>query len=70
MDRNGAPGAALFLCLVHICLCLNNYVDPKLGDGSKSDISILLHFYFSQPIYYLLDPKDQYFGVKLKEKRA
>ena len=39
-----------------ICLCLNNCVDPKLGDGTKSpimmacfahnDISMLLNFYF------------------------
>ena len=56
MDRSGAPGAAWFLCLVCICLCLNNCVDPKLGVGTKSpirmecfahnDISMLLKFYF------------------------
>ena len=56
MDRSGAPGKAWFLCLVYICLCLNNGVDPKLGDGTKSpimmccfahnNISMLLNFYF------------------------
>ena len=56
MDRSRAPGAAWFWCLVYICLCLNNCVDPKLGDGTKSpiimacfahnDISMLLNFYF------------------------
>ena len=80
MDRRGAPAAAWFLCLVYICLCLNNCVDPKFGDGTESpimmscfahnDISILLNFYFWQPVHYLLDPTDQSFGVKSKEKRA
>ena len=80
MDRSGAPGAAWFLCLVYICLYLNNCVDPKLGDGTKfpimmacfahNDISMLLNFYFWQPVYYLLDPKEQFFGGKLREERA
>ena len=35
-----------------------------------NDISVLLNFYFWQPVYYLLDPEDQSFGVKSKEKRA
>ena len=30
---------------------------------------MLLNFYFWQPVYYLLDPEDQSFGVKSKEKR-
>ena len=74
MDRSGAPVAAWSLCLVYICLFLNNCVDPKLGDGTKSlimmacfahnDISILLNFYFWQPVYYFLDPIYQSFGVK------
>ena len=56
MDQSGAPGAAWFLCLVYICLYLNNCVDPKLSDGTNSpimmacfghnDISMLLNFYF------------------------
>ena len=80
MDRNGDPVAAWFLCLVFICLYLNNCVDPKLGDGTKSpimmacfahiDISMLLNFYFWQPVYYLIDPTQQSFGVQSKEKRA
>ena len=66
--------------MVYICLCLNNCVDLKLGDGTKSpimmccfahnDISMLLNFHFWQPVYYLLDPTEQSFGVKSKEKRA
>ena len=54
MDSSGAPGAAWFLCLIYICLYLNNYVDLKLDDGTKSsimivcfahnDISMLLNF--------------------------
>ena len=80
MDRSGTPDAVWFLCLVYICLCLNNCIDPKLSDGTKSsimmacfahnDISMLLNFYFWQPVYYLIDPEDQSFGVKSKEKRA
>ena len=31
---------------------------------------MLLNFYFWQPVYYLLDPTDQSFGVHSKEKRA
>ena len=56
MDRREAPAAAWFLCMVYIYLCLNNCVDPKLGDETKSpimmacfthnDISMLLNFYF------------------------
>ena len=80
MNRSGAPGVAWFLCLVYICLCFNIYVDPKLGDGTKSpimmacfahnDISMLQNFYFWEPVYYLLDQEDKSFGVKSKEKRA
>ena len=36
---------------------------------AHNDISMLLNFYFWQPVYYLLDPEDQSFGVKSKEKR-
>ena len=80
MTRIRAPRAAWLLCLVYMCLCLNNCVDPKLGDGIESlimmacfthnDISVLLNFYFWQPVYYLLDSTDQSFGVKSKEKKA
>ena len=55
MNRIGAFGAAWFLCLVCIYLCLNNCIDSKLGDGTKYpiimacfahyDISMLLNFY-------------------------
>ena len=31
---------------------------------------MLLNFYFWQPVYYLLDPTEQSFGVQSKEKRA
>ena len=78
MSRSGALAAAWFLYLVYICLCCNNCVDPNLGDKTKSpimmacfahnDISMLLNFCFWQPVYYLLDPTDQSFGVKSKEK--
>ena len=29
IDRSKAPGTAWFLCLVYICLCLNNCLDPN-----------------------------------------
>ena len=80
MDRSGAPPAVRFLCLVYICFCLNNCVDPNLGDGSKSlltmacfaqnDISPLLFFFFWQPLHYLLDASEQSFPVKSKKIRA
>ena len=35
-----------------------------------NDIIMLLNFYFWQPVYYLLYPEDQSFGVKSKEKPA
>ena len=80
MNRSGAPGYAWLLCLVYICLCLNNYIDPKLGDGTKypimmccfakNDISMLLNFYSWQPVYYLVDPEDQSFSENLRKKRA
>ena len=35
-----------------------------------NDISMLLNLYFWQLVYYLLDPTDQSFGGKSKEKRA
>ena len=80
MDRSGTPGCAWFLCLVYICLCPNNCIDPKLGDGTKSpimmccfaknDISMLFNFYFWQPVYYLVDPEDQSFSVTSRGNRA
>ena len=30
---------------------------------------MLLNFYFLQPVYYLVDPEDQYFSVTSQEKR-
>ena len=48
MDCSGAPPAAWFLCLVYICFCLNNCVDPNLGDGTKSPIMMCcLHIMIS-----------------------
>ena len=80
IDRSGCPATALFLCLVCICFCLNNCVDPNLGDGTKSplmmadfvqnDIHPLIFFYFWRPVYYLLDAEEQFFPGKSKEKRA
>ena len=35
MDRIGSPGVAWFLCLIYICFCLNNYVDPSLVMGQN-----------------------------------
>ena len=69
-----------FLALLYVCYCLNNCVDPNVGDGTKSpimmasfemnDISPLLFFYFWQPIYYLLDITEQSFLGKSKELRG
>ena len=56
MDRSRAPPTAWLLCLVYVCLCFNNCVDPNLGDGTKyplmiacfaqNDISPLFFFFF------------------------
>ena len=43
--------------------------DSKITNVYKSnDKSMLLKFYFWQPVYYLLDPEDLSFGVKLKKR--
>ena len=40
MYRSGCPATAWFLCLIYVFFCLNNCVDPNLGDGTKSPLMI------------------------------
>ena len=35
MDRSGTPPATWFLCLVYICFCLNQCINPSLGDRTN-----------------------------------
>ena len=37
---------------------------------AKNDISMLLNFYFWQPVYYLVDPEDQSFSENSRKKEA
>ena len=80
MDKSGAPLTAWFLCLVYICLCLNNCFDQNLGNGTKSPlmmacfaqngISLLMVFSFWPLLYYYPDASEQSFPGKSKEMRA
>jgi hypothetical protein len=77
MDHSGCPPYIWFLALSYVTFCLNHCVDPNLADGTKSplqvatflmtDISPLLHFYFWQPVYFLVDKSEQHFLAKSKE---
>ncbi|OEU20400.1 hypothetical protein FRACYDRAFT_180059 [Fragilariopsis cylindrus CCMP1102] len=80
MDRSGCPPYVWFLALSYVIFCLNNCVDPNIGEGNKSplqiatfqmtDISPLLYFYFWEPVYYLVDESEQHFPSKSKEMRG
>ena len=77
MDCFGAPAFTWFCCMVYVCFILNHLVDPHIGDESltplmmlnfeMTDTSPLLVFTFCQPVYVLLDEKEQHFPSKLKE---
>ena len=80
MDRFAVPAVLWFLCMTYVCYILNNSVDPHIGDGTltpfimsnfeMSDISPILVFTFYQPVYVLLDEKEQHFPNKSKEVRG
>ena len=80
MGKSGVTFIAWFFKLIYVCLVLNNYVGPNLGDGTKSllmiacftvnDISPLLFSFFWKPAYYQLNATEQYFPGKSKEMRA
>ena len=77
MDCFGAPAFTWFCCMIYVCFILNHSVDPNIGDGTlrplmmsnfeMTDISLLLFFIFWQPVYVLLDDKEQHFPSKSKE---
>ncbi len=59
MDHVGALPHAWFLCLQYIAFLLNSMYSPQIKSiplyaltGSTNDISMLLYFYFWQPIYF------------------
>ena len=80
MDRFGAPAFTWFCCMAYVCYILNNLVDPHIGDGTltplmmsnfeMTDISPILVFTFWQPVYVLLDEKEQHFPSQSKEVRG
>ena len=41
-----------------------------IANFAQNDISPLIFFFFWQPVYYLLDPTEQYFPGKSKQMRA
>ena len=59
MDCVGAPPHAWFLYLQYVTFLLNSMYSPQLKctplfalTGSTNDISMLLYFYFWQPVYF------------------
>jgi hypothetical protein len=59
MDCTGAPAHTWLLCLTYVCFLLNHMWDDSLSGipltlltGVTMDISVLLHFYFWQKVYY------------------
>lgn len=78
MDCFICPDRVWFVCMVYVCFILNHSVDTIIGDGimtplmmyclEMSNISpLLLIFTFWQPVYVLLDEKEQSFPGKSKE---
>ena len=80
MDRFGCPANVWLLCMVYFCLILNHRVEAGIGDSTMTllmmscfemfVISPLLVFTFCQPVYVLLDDKEQYFPGNSKEVRG
>ena len=59
LDRSGAPPSTWLLCLEYVCFLLNHTYNSSIKNvpltlllGSTVDISVLLRFYFWQPVYY------------------
>jgi len=59
MDRVGAPPHTWFLCLQYVTFLLNSTFSAQLKctplfalTGSTNDISMMLYFYFWQPVYF------------------
>jgi hypothetical protein len=72
MDRVGAPAFVWLLCLQYVCFLLNHaYNETARGVpltlllGVTVDISVLLRFYFWQPVYFKVE--DSGFPSESKE---
>ena len=59
LDRTGAPPETWFLCMQYVCFVLNRTFVANLETtplqaltGQTQDISILLPFYFWEPVYF------------------
>jgi hypothetical protein len=74
LDRTGAPAHTWLLCLMYVCFILNFTVSSALNGGVPiqratgftNDISPLLRFCVSEPVYYKLD--DPTFPSESREK--
>jgi hypothetical protein len=63
MNRTGAPDSTWLLCVTYVCYVFNHLAHESLDNrtplevltGSTPDISVLLQFYFWEPIYYRLE---------------
>jgi hypothetical protein len=58
LDRTGAPAYCWFLCLMYVCVILNNTYAPsicatplRMVTGTTNDISQLVYFSFYKPVY-------------------
>jgi hypothetical protein len=59
LDHMGAPAYCWLLCLMYVCVVLNNTYAPnihatplRMVTGTTNDISQLLYFSFYEPMYY------------------
>ena len=65
MDRTGCPASYWLLCLLWVITVMNYTAAPSLDwkipltvlTGSTTDISILLCFFFYEPVFYASDNK-------------
>lgn len=65
LDRTGAPDSTWLLCLQYVCFLLNHTYNSTLKTvplialtGSTPDVSVLLRFYFWQPVLYKREDYD------------
>jgi hypothetical protein len=59
LDHTGTPAYCWLLCLMHVCVVLNNtyalsiHATPlRMVTGTTNDISHLLYFSLYEPVYY------------------
>ena len=80
MNTSGCPAFCWLLCLQYICVILNHLASPTLQgicpiqalQGTKPDVSFMLHFSFYEPVYYRIDSyePDLNFPSSSNEKKS